>query len=321
MPFLSAFIIFTAACVLLLVSLKILVSAERRKALQTQLSSLAMSYELKELLIKIQIHRGMTVAFLKGDTSFESAIAKRRQEIECVFETLRATTRKNSVYFAELDCLYSDWRNLRDRAFGLSSTRCFIEHNRLVDAVLFFVMTVAEQNQLKTPKLFALEYVGIIWQLFPVTAESLGRIRAVGSGIAASEAPQVLDRIQLEFLIGKIEKALGQVEGRLQCVQEADEELRCIFERIHRELTDFIETTAAQLLVPGKSAISAVEFFDRATSSMNSVYTLYDRGHMMVARNVEAGFQATRGQVGFVSGTMLLGSLAALISAIAILPT
>ncbi|MGR9044268.1 MAG: nitrate- and nitrite sensing domain-containing protein [Gammaproteobacteria bacterium] len=315
MIFLFALFFLTLACSLMLFCLKAYVAQWRKKALQQQLFSIRLSSGLKMLLVNIQQHRGMVMTYLKGDTSFKDKIMNLQQEIERIFGSMERLSDQNSTYRDELNRIEDEWRDLQRDVFALSSSRGFKEHSRLIERILNFLTHVAEQNQLRADNSYAVEYVNIIWQLIPITAEALGKARAVGSGIAAASESKALDRIQLGFLINKIRNAMQRVEFQITTVSEIGNELRQHFNQIHYDLNQLISLMETQLLSKEKTSVKAGDFFDQVTNLLNKIYALYDNGEVLVVRFLESDIAKAEGSAKVTMGSALISSLLVSVSA------
>lgn len=315
MDYLFALCWLVPACFLLMLCVKAWVAKRCKQALQSQLLSLRLSSELKELLVKIQQHRGMVMTYLKGDASFKDKILNIQKEIDCTLGSLGRLGDRNPAFNKALNQIDDDWRRLQQNVFALPSATGFKEHSRLIERILNFLTHVAEQNQLKTNSSFAVEYVNIIWQLIPVTAEALGKVRAVGSGIAAASGSKALDRIQLGFLINKISLSMQRVESQINNASDNENELKQLFSQIHRELNQLISLIETQLLAHDKTSVKAGEFFDQVTYLLNKIYSLYDQGEIMIKAALESAISQADGSVKATMGSVLISGLLVSVSA------
>ncbi len=294
--------------------LKTIVLRKQKKILLKQLQSIQFGSGLKALLFKVQQHRGMVNALLKGDDTFKPKITVTQNEIEHELTALRKFTDNNTVYVSKLNLITTNWQRLQQDVFSMPVELSFTEHSRLIEMVLNFITTVAEQNQLMTDNSYETEYVNIIWHLIPVTTEALGKARAVGSGIAASGKSQAVDRIKLGFLISKIQIAMQQVQKRLNKVSDTDGELKQIFSNIHQDMDSFISIMENQFLLADRPVIQAGEFFDQATTLLNTVYALYDKTEAMAIHRLESATAKTDSSAMFSYGSVLVSSLLVLVS-------
>lgn len=294
--------------------MKTIVLRKQKKILQKQLKSIRFGSGLKALLFKVQQHRGMVNALLKGDNTFKTKITVTQREIEHDLTELRKYIDANAVHMSKLDQIKTDWLRLQQDVFSMPVEHSFTEHSRLIEIILNFIITVAEQNQLLADNCYETEYINIIWHLIPVTTEALGKARAVGSGIAASGKSQAVDRIKLGFLISKIRLAMQQVQKQLNKVSTADGELKQLFNNIHQEMDNFISIMENQFLSADKPVIQAGDFFDQATNMLNKVYALYDKAEAMAIHRLESATAKTNSSVTFSYGSVLVSSVLVLIS-------
>lgn len=287
--------IFILWCILLLivfifltVGIKAATLRKRRQILKAQLTGLQLGSLLKGLLSNIQQHRGMLNAFLKGDDSFKFKILTIQNEIDRNLSLLQAKTSNAREYKKVITIIAQDWESLKGEAMKLEMEVSFSRHCTLVEKILAMLTDVAEQNQLINEKSYAIEYVDIIWRLLPVAAESLGKARAVGCGIAAFGESTAVDRINLKFLIHKIESALQMIKEKLAQIPDSNQKIQDTFDKTDSQITDFLAVIEAQLLLPEKTSIQAGAFFTEASQMLNVVYELYEQGEKMAKDSVEA---------------------------------
>jgi len=274
--------------IFLTVCIKAATLRKKRQILKSQLAGLQLGSLVKGLLSNIQQHRGMLNALLKGDNSFKFKILTIQQEIDRNLTLLQAKTSNELEYKKTITIIARDWKNLKGEATKLEIEISFAKHCTLIEKVLAVLTDVAEQNQLINEKSYAIEYVDIIWRLLPVAAESLGKARAVGCGIAASGGATAVDKINLRFLIHKIESALQMVKENLAQIPDSNQIIQDTFDKMDSQIRDFLAVIETQLLLPEKTSIQAGAFFTEASHMLNAAYGLYEQGEKMAKDSVEA---------------------------------
>jgi hypothetical protein len=131
----------------------------------------------------------------------------------------------------------------------------------------------------------------------PDTAEAIGQARAIGTGVAAAGHCRITDRIKLGFLITRIRQAVERVEagmGNAKIAMVADNSFQLASAAVHVHIAHLISHIEQKLLTADKPAIDPVAFFETATGTLNSVFSLYDQGEVITNHTLQNQLSSAR---------------------------
>ncbi|MFT7185895.1 MAG: hypothetical protein ACI84K_001283 [Pseudohongiellaceae bacterium] len=169
--------------------------------------------QLKSLLILIQQHRGQSTAYLHGDQNVFLSILQLRKQVDKQWRTL-STDYPALTTDKLFEGIHNHWDRLKVRFEALQATNNIDQHNRLLNNLLYLIENQAEQNIALT-KMSRAAGLGIIWKELLDTIEAIGQTRAIGVGIVASRKSTAVERIQLKFLVDKVNNRLNELEKSL----------------------------------------------------------------------------------------------------------
>ncbi len=304
------FEVFVASLIIifLMTYIKLQTCLLRQKQLSAQIHGLGQANALKNIFIKTQQHRGMMGAYLKGDDSFKSKINTVRKEIRLAFTDVLKTNQHNDQLSQLALPIKEDWDQIEAESFNFTAKQSFTRHSLLIKRILALLNNLAEMSQLQKNGCYDPEYIKIIWFLLPVVAESVGKARAVGSGIAASGQSFAVDKVNIQFLSHKISSSFKDVEHGLSTVLHKDAGLVEQCREVDNLLTGFVDTMQDQFVVADYPSVKSPVFFDEATNKLASVFDFYDKCEQIVDSQLKNSFEHTKNSLQIYYG-MLFCSL------------
>ena len=288
--------------------MKVSLNKQQKGLFNRQLANLSTGSRLRSLLEKIQQHRGMVNLYLKGDQSFKPKIITLQEEINQQFNRLKKEVENTASYLDKLNEISSGFDSLQAGSFTMSSEECIAGHEALIQSLLIFMLVVAEQNQLVRDNNFSNKYINIIWRLIPITAESLGKVRALGSGVAALGYSSALERVKLGFLVNKIRMSINLILKQINTLPDASNQACKAYKKMHTDLFEFSDLIEKELIVATNPNIEATRFFDEATCLLAELFSLYDSAVAMAASEITTSIEKLErsNKLTYVSG---LGTL------------
>jgi len=271
--------------------MKVSLNKQQKGLFSRQLANLSTGSSLRNLLEKIQRHRGMVNLYLKGDQSFKPKIIMLQEEINQQLNMLKKEVENTASYSDKLNEINSGFDSLQAGSFTMSSEECIAGHGALIQSLLVFMVVVAEQNQLVRDNNFSNKYINIIWRLIPITAESLGKARALGSGVAAVGRSSALERVKLGFLVNKIRISISLVLKQINTLPDTSNQSSKAYKKMHTDLSDFCELIEKELIVATNPNIEATRFFDDATRLLGELFSLYDSAVAMAASEIKTSIE------------------------------
>ncbi|WNB76268.1 nitrate- and nitrite sensing domain-containing protein [Methylomonas koyamae] len=254
-----------------------------------QQTSIAINRELKQLLGKIQQHRGMASGYLNGDASFKYKISALQAEIGRETEQIAKRLHALPAHRGGFEAIESRWRSLSPTVLQGTREQSFDHHCQLIAAVLDLMRDIAERSQLHRDSACPFGFVEIVWHLLPDTAEAIGQTRAIGTGIAAAGRSLSTERIKLGYLLTRIRNAAERLESGIVRTPSAmaGAEFRHSFGEVRQRIDSLVGDIEQQLLASERPAIDPAGFFEHATQTLNGVFDLYDRAEAAANRELQ----------------------------------
>lgn len=198
MMFLSALLVAVCCLGVFLNHLKKRQAVKQAK-LQLCMAKLA---TLKDLLIHIQQHRGLSTAVLHGDLSLKTTMQSKMSTVTSLCLGLEHDYPELSQDDL-FEGISSHWQRLESRCLALSPSNNIEQHNHLIINLLYLIQNQAEENRLLMR--FSRESgMEVIWKELLETIEAIGQTRAIGMGLVSEGKSTAVERIQLKYLNEKV---------------------------------------------------------------------------------------------------------------------
>ncbi|MFT5717315.1 MAG: hypothetical protein ACI9T7_001506 [Oleiphilaceae bacterium] len=237
---------------------------------------------LKDLLLHIQQHRGLSTGFLHGDVSLKLNMMSTMNTVKNLWLSL-ARDYPKLTQDALFEGVSSHWQRLESRCLELTASNNIEQHNRLITNLLHLIENQAEENRLLIR--FSRELgLNVIWKELLETIEAIGQTRAIGMGLVSEGKSTAVERIQLKYLNEKVLTRLVALNtsfaGDSGAVNASHVLEKC-------SVDPFIKTADAKiaelhafihknLLQPKINTISGEDFFQLASSAIVPLNALFN---------------------------------------------
>ncbi|MDO6763598.1 nitrate- and nitrite sensing domain-containing protein [Agarivorans sp. 1_MG-2023] len=259
-----------ATSILSLLSLAAIVSwllAKRRT--QQQYAGLAALKQLKNLVVAIQKHRGLSCAFLNGDQQQIHALEQQQREVAKSQQLLADNSFVASQ--SRWDSFLQHWPRLQQSWKENNLENNIAQHSLMIKNLLFLSQDLAGFYCLTTLSKQH-KNIDFLWHELLETAESIGQVRALGTGLAAAKKSSSVERIRLAFLHNKISqidaKSLNHFANSFVPDDPAYQPL----------LEHLLTTIDEELIKKPNPSISVNEYFKQASKVLDGLYQLFDAG-------------------------------------------
>ncbi|WP_432454585.1 MULTISPECIES: nitrate- and nitrite sensing domain-containing protein [unclassified Agarivorans] len=236
---------------------------------QQQYAGLNTLKQLKNLLVALQKHRGLSSAILKGNTQAEAELATQQQQIRRYQSTLC-----EDQFIAEQarwDSFSQHWQSLQHSWQNNNLENNIAQHSLMIKNLLFLAQDLAGfyslANLSKQHK-----NIDFLWFELLETAESIGQARALGSGLAAANQSSSVERIRLAFLHNKI----AQIDAHslnhfADSFIPQDPSYQPLLEKL-------LQTIQLELINKPRPTINVADYFQQASAVLDGLYQLFDAG-------------------------------------------
>ncbi|NOQ81862.1 MAG: HAMP domain-containing protein [Methylophaga sp.] len=239
---------------------------------------------VRQLYQHMPQHRGMTNAYLNGASHFRGKILDKREAIVADIATIDDINDRFGDEF-KTHALWSeikqDWKALEPQAFFNPAKQTFKEHTVLIAKLYTLFELVSNESGLVLDPALNTSFImdSIVYRL-PNVTENLGQSRGMGSGIAASGAITVEQRIALGTLVANIESNAQAVnDGMLIAMRENPElkvELSALLATSKSATDNFINKVNKELLVAEFINSDSSNIFAAGTAAIKENYKVYD---------------------------------------------
>lgn len=277
------FIMLAAIAIFSVIGLNYLVRLKTRRRLSALRRRGIYKLELlKKLLTHMQQHRGLSNGELNGDSQLKCRVYDVVKMVEKDWEYLEPV--KNDVANHDRFMgIYTHWNRLKVRYSGLSVRNNLEQHNRLIMNLLYLIEDVAESHQLDCIRSDS-RGSEVIWKELLETAESIGQVRALGTGIVAAGGCDSIQRIRVRFLNEKIKRMLKELITGLQCSLDngsSRELIAPILDQVTKtedSINELITLNETELFSQQGIKISSEDYFSLASRCIEPLMTLFDEG-------------------------------------------
>lgn len=190
---------------------------QRRKGLQAVQQCIS-------LMTVVQQHRGISAALLNGDQAFASRQVAKQAEIDAALAALNLALQSDRALASsreDLKSLGEDWASLRGNVRNLGSTMSYIQHTDLIRRILHVLGDIGERSgllEIRDPG--TIKLLETLLLRLPLLVETVGQVRAMGTGFAAKGKCGAVGRIRLTFLGNRINDCISRVDPSLKDISQ-----------------------------------------------------------------------------------------------------
>lgn len=242
---------------------------------------------LLQLLMQMQLHRGMANTFLNGDKSFEARMLERRAHIQTLLAQIETLPGRPVLEIAGFDrysisSWVNDWQDLADRLGEFTPSQSMLRHTTLIATLLTWLRGMGESglglartsNQQQHERSIVL-----FCDRLPALAETLGLARGLGAGLAASGTVTAVSRVRLAYLAGRINTLMQ--DTRLLSKPAADEgasgkNTQQCMQLLNGKVSALLDTLQNDIIACDRMRVSAATYFTSATAAIEAVFAYTD---------------------------------------------
>ncbi len=267
MPFWSISI----ASVLLLV---LAVRWRRQQRLQHRQLRLGLIHlsRLQQLIMLCQQHRGTSNAVVNGDQSLRPQLMNLQQQIDSFIND-----RQNQVLerFPQWQSFIDHWPRLKQSVLD-SNQKAFLlvrQHNVMIDVQLSLIDDVSRYYRLHLLMLDNMTRVSEVCLDTLRVAETIGQMRAIGSGICSRGRVDGADAIALEFLHRSVQGRTEELLRELQSIKNPQlrEVLNNQLPLIRDHISHLLQLVEQEVLSKKITQLDATKYFSVATRPISAV--------------------------------------------------
>jgi methyl-accepting chemotaxis protein len=239
-----------------------------------------------KVIQKMQQHRGMSAAFLGGDSSFKDKIAQKQAEIAEDIKAIDAVEKKLGRLFKTTEKwsgIKNGWQDIQAKIFGLSMSESFARHTELIASTLDLTAHIADNSNLTLdPEMDSYYTMDTIISKLPPALEYSGQSRALGSGAAARKSLTQNEKEQLLVLYGSIKSGLAGVTKNMETVfgynAALKPKLETVTATVVSDMGSFLQILNNRIINAAAIDIQPQEYFGIATKAIDAGYKMFYDG-------------------------------------------
>ena len=240
---------------------------------------------LHRLLEHMAQSRGITNAYLNGNTAFKAKLGQIRDAVNKDLDVLLKTDEKLGKTLnasQQVHKIQQDWQNLtkmNPEMMGVSSL--FIGHTEIIVDVLDLFLKIGESSgMVLDPELDSYYLMNALVFRLPDMLEIIAKTRDLGAGVAAEGEFEPENYLMLSNYNRTIEQSIPTISHAYESAFKANIELKELLgDKLHTALQNieaFVQTTKIKLINPGKMGINSSDYFERGTEVIEASLKLYD---------------------------------------------
>ena len=251
---------------------------------QKEKLGLQYNHPLRKLIEDVQQHRGMLNAYLKGDTSFKEKIILKESQIEDDIRAIDAVDQRLGVTLKTTErwsALKENWQAIEGKALSLRPQESFESHTALIAEILSLIAHVGDtSNLILDPVLDSYYLMHTVVINLPSLIENTGKVRGLGTGVAAQQRMTVSEQAQLTLLSGLIKSANDSLRRGLQIAFDKNPSLKSKLEIYVQESFKatnlYLELVDQKIINSPTLGINPADYFAEATKTLDAQFRLYD---------------------------------------------
>ncbi len=271
-------------------------------------------------------HRGISNAYLNGDTSFRENILIKQKQITNdikLIDTIDARygTVLNST--GQWQSIKAEWQKFHADALNLSAKESFLQHTALIKRLINLTLDVGvNSNLILDPEPDSYFLMDCIVSRLPMVVEDIGQLRGISAGIVARRQITEHERAQLSKLIARsqimqegIQNSLDQAFKHNAALKSALGNQQESFITPARDFLAFVEQHIVNSEQQIDASFTASEVFDAGTRVIVAGFSLYDATSSMLLellqqRIVELNYKNNEIIIGILFCVLLASGLA-----------
>ncbi len=256
----------------------------QKKAAAIERQHLGVDYleKAQPLLKFIPQHRGLSQGFLNGKSELKSKLEELQGKINKAMlelEKFDAEFSKNLKISSPMGNIFSEWKNLRSKAFNYQPADSFKEHTALITTIIRLQEKIADISRLLKSdheSIYLLTRIAV--DVIPNFTENMGQARGRGTGVAAAKkfTPDLFTGITTN------KNNILTMEDRLKhfwslFIAENSpyvQQLSPLQSKSVASIKKFREVIDSRLLQPETITIEPTDFFDTGTQAIGDTFAL-----------------------------------------------
>ena len=239
---------------------------------------------LRPLFAHMAQTRGMTNAYLNGKDALKQEIITKRQLVMKELSVLLDTDAQLGAVLKtsnKAKSIQKDWNNVVLNAFSMKPAQAFAAHTAVIDQILEFKGYLMQTSGLMLdPALDSNILAHAVSLHLPLLAETMGKTRGLGAGIAAQGSFTPESFLKLSGLLQTVkherDEAMYSYDVAFEENATVNEELSALRKKSRDATQHFIDITNREIIEPDEIKLDSISYFNKGTEAIAATLKLYD---------------------------------------------
>ncbi|THF65529.1 methyl-accepting chemotaxis protein [Pseudothauera nasutitermitis] len=272
---------------------------------EQELAGLQMLKPLNRATQLIQQHRGLSAGVLNGNEAMRERRAAIEKDAAAALDGTEAALSPTLRGSEGWRAIRADWAEISSQGLSWPPAENLQRHSGLVARILAFMTDLADEAQLTAAgELRAYYFMDTLVEKMPVMMESLGILRASGTGILSAQEIDLEARRRLTALLDRLEHTLDQQNISMEKLMHLAPEMRGALDAPMREFSEAASRIFAVVrddILPERFATLPAEYYALTTGTIDTGYramfeTLLPQFETQLNANKEQARKALLGQ-------------------------
>ncbi len=281
---------------------------------ETELVGIEAMKPISRLVQATQQHRGLSSGVLNGNEAMRDKRAAKEKEVSGLLKAVEPTIPPVLQGGDAWKHIQSEWESLRSDGLNLIVGENFSAHTALIDEILTFQASVADEYSLTNdPEIDSMYLIDTATIKLPIALERLGQLRARGTGILTKK--QILQQQQVDMTaqLAELNSAVKALRQNLEKTSRYNPGMKAALDGAAQGM---VETTAqvSKLIIEdifiGAFLTEPAEYFAMTTAAIDKGYqqmfdTLFPSLEQLIHRRIDHARQNLHTSIG-ITVLMLL---------------
>lgn len=238
---------------------------------------------LSNLLHDVQLHRGMAVGLLGGDTSYKKEMESMQEKIYGDFQAIDQY--KGSIKSESqegLQKISNRWKEIDQTIESVTPAEATKIHEEYIQSILDFIGQIGDLSEIMlTDSKERLYLAESTIQTLPALTERVGQMRANGMNVISSTTKNDGALIKLVELQSLVRVSLSDLQHEIDVMKaepELEKSLKGLGEEVTGQTEDFLTLVSTDLIRNTAATIDLNEYYTIATNIINKNFELYNKG-------------------------------------------
>lgn len=264
---------------------------------ETELLGVEVMRPVARVVQYMQQHRGLSSGVLNGNEGMKAGRAAKESEVTAALDTVDAIILPALRESAAWKRVRAEWDSLRNEGLNLIVSENFAAHTRLIDEVLVFQASIADEYALTNdPDIDSMYLIDTATGKLPAALERLGQLRARGTGILSRQQIAQAQQVDMTALLAELGSAVKALSQNLEKTSRYNPAMKPALDAAAAQMTDAHARVSALIVDDIFSAsftTSPADYFAMTTAAIDKGYvqmfdTLFPSLETLLERRIDS---------------------------------